>query len=222
MPEPVDRVHARWRSRVRTTRIAGALVAVCTFASAVPTVALDDGLASSASLQAEPPPPSSSMDFDLLGEPKPAQPVDTQSMRLRRTLLDWHQGLGLGMFALQLATTVVGQLNYDDKFGGANTNKYAQTHAVLAYSTFALFIAAGTLALVAPAAPERRDGFDRISLHKIGMFTATAGMAAQVALGIWTTSREGYLNQQSIATAHLVVGYVTLLAVATGVGALVF
>jgi hypothetical protein len=54
------------------------------------------------------------------------------------------------------------------------------------------------------------------------MLVATAGMVAQGVLGIWTQSREGYLNQQSIATAHLVVGYVTLAAVATGVGALVF
>jgi hypothetical protein len=168
------------------------------------------------------PPAPPSLDFDLLGTAKPVPQVDDQKLRLRRTLLDWHQGIGLGMVGLQLATTVVGQLNYDDKFGGKNTNKYAQPHALLAYSTFVTFIAAGTLALIAPAAPERRDGFDRISLHKIAMFTATGGMAAQVVLGIWTSGREGNLNQQSIATAHLVLGYVTLAAVLTGVGALVF
>lgn len=168
------------------------------------------------------PPKAPSLDFDLLGAAKPVPQVDDQALRLRRTLLDWHQGVGLAMVGLQLATTLVGQLNYDDKFGGPNTNKYAQAHALLAYSTFAAFVAAGTLALVAPAAPERRDGFDRISLHKIAMFTATGGMVAQAVLGIWTTGREGYLNQQSIATAHLAIGYVTLAAVLTGVGALVF
>jgi hypothetical protein len=168
------------------------------------------------------PPKAPSLDFDLLGASRPAPRVDDQALRLRRTLLDWHQGVGLAMVGLQLATTVVGQLNYDDKFGGANTNKYAQAHSLLAYSTFATFLAAGTLAIIAPAAPERRDGFDRISLHKIAMFTATGGMAAQIALGIWTTGREGNLNQQSLATAHLVLGYVTLAAVLTGVGALVF
>ncbi len=163
-----------------------------------------------------------SLDFDLLGAPPKRAQVDEGALRLRRTMLTWHQGVGLGMFALQLATTVVGQLNYDDKFGGDNTGKYVQPHAILAYSTLAAFAAAGTLALLAPKPFERKEGFDRVSLHKWSMLVATAGMVAQGVLGVWTQSREGYLNQQGIGTAHLVVGYVTLAAVATGVGALVF
>ncbi len=162
------------------------------------------------------------LDFNLLGPPPAAPPADEEKLTLRRKMLTWHQGVGLGMFALQLATTIVGQLSYDDKFGGDNTGKYVQAHAILAYSTLAAFAAAGTLALLAPKPFERQEGFDRVSLHKVAMFTAAAGMLAQGLLGMWTQSREGYLNQQSIARAHLVVGYVTLVAVATGVGALVF
>ena len=166
--------------------------------------------------------PPGSLDFDLLGEPAKPHAVDEHALSLRRTMLNWHQGVGLGMFALQLATTVVGQLNYNDKFGGDNTGKYVQPHAVLAYSTVAAFVAAGTLALLAPSPLPKSEGFDRVTLHKISMFTAAGLLATQVALGVWTQSREGYLNQQSIATAHLVVGYVMLAAVATGIGALVF
>ena len=165
--------------------------------------------------------PGTSLDFDLLGAPASAHQVDESALRLRRTLLTVHQGVGLGMFGLQLATTVLGQLNYIDKFGGDNTNKYKQTHAILAYSTLAAFVAAGTLALLAPSPLKRDGGFDRVSLHKIAMFTAAAGMLAQGALGIWTKDREGYFNQRGIATAHLVIGYVTLAAVTTGVGALI-
>jgi hypothetical protein len=164
----------------------------------------------------------STLDFDLLGAPATTHVVDERALHLRRTMLTWHQGVGLGMFTLQLATTVTGQLNYNDKFGGANTGKYVQTHAILAYSTVAAFVAAGTLALLAPSPLPKDGGFDRVALHKLSMFTAAAGMATQVALGVWTQSREGYMNQQSIATAHLVIGYVTLAAVATGIGALVF
>ncbi len=162
-----------------------------------------------------------SLDFDLLGTPAKSQQVDEHALRLRRTMLGWHQGVGLGMFVLQLATTLVGQLNYDDKFGGANTAKYVQPHEVLAFSTLAAFAAAGTLAILAPAPLKRDEGFDRVTLHKLSMFTAALGMAAQAGLGIWTQSREGYLNQQSIGRAHLILGYVTLAAVATGIGALV-
>ncbi len=167
-------------------------------------------------------PPPGSLDFDLLGAPAKAERVDEGALRLRRTLLNLHQGVGLGMFALQLATTVVGQLNYNDKFGGDNTAKYVQPHAILAYSTLATFVAAGTLALLAPSPLKKSEGFDRVSLHKLAMYTATAGMLAEGILGVVTKNREGYQNQQSIGTAHLVVGYVTLAAVAAGVGALIF
>lgn len=166
-------------------------------------------------------PKPGSLDFDLLGAPAKAHEVDEGKLELRRTMLTVHQGVGLGMFGLQLATTVVGQLNYIDKFGGDDTNKYKQTHQILAYSTLAAFVATGALALLAPSPVKRDEGFDRVTLHKIAMFTAAGGMLAQGVLGIWTKDREGFQNQHGIATAHLVIGYVTLAAVATGIGALV-
>lgn len=164
-----------------------------------------------------------SLDFDLLGTAAaPATQVDSGRLRLRRTMLTAHQGMGLALVGLQLATTVVGQLNYSDKFG-ANTEKYKQPHAVLAYADLGVFAGTGLLALLAPKPiQEDREGFDRISLHKVAMFTAATGMATQAVLGIVTTSREGYLNQKSIGTAHLVIGYVTLAAIVTGVSAIVF
>ncbi len=169
------------------------------------------------------PAPGPSLDFDLL-PPPPAPPGENPALARRRTLLDWHQGLGIGLLGLTLATAVVGQLNYDDRFVGSrpSTGDYLAPHAVLATSTLVLFAATGTLALLAPAPPERRDGFDRITLHEIAMFTAAAGMAAEGALGLWTQQREGYFNQESIARAHLVLGYVVVAAVATGVAAIVF
>ncbi len=185
------------------------------------------GAAAGQEEKANPPPPApapgpGSLDFDLLGAPPKTKQVDEHALHVRRTMLKWHQGVGLGMFALQLATTVVGQLNYTDKFGGDNTGKWVQPHAVLAFSTLAAFVATGTLAILAPKPFERHEGFDRVSLHKVAMFTAAAGMLAQGVLGVWTQSREGYLNQQSIGAVHLAIGYVTLAAVATGIGALVF
>jgi hypothetical protein len=164
------------------------------------------------------------LDFDLLGEAKPPPvPPEDRSMRRRRQLLGLHQTAGLGLVALQVATTVMGQLNYNDRFGDANTARYKLPHAVLAYTTFGVFAATGALALLAPDAPSRPDrGYDRVTLHKIGMVTAAAGLAAQVALGIYTARRDGFENKQDIGRVHLVVGYATLAAVAAGVSALVF
>src|SRR5512137_857654 len=70
-----------------------------------------------ASLAATPPKPSD-LDFDLLGKaPPPKVQIDDAAMKQRASMLSLHQKLGLGMFGLQLATTVVGQLNYNDKYG---------------------------------------------------------------------------------------------------------
>ena len=165
------------------------------------------------------------MNFDLLGEPAQPPPpsADAKTMRLRNTMLKTHQAFGLGLLALQIATTTTGQLNYSDKFaGGPNTNRYKETHAILAYVNLGVFVTTGALAVFAPSPPKTIDtGFDRVTLHKISMFTAFAGMAAQGVLGVYTASREGYQNQSTYATAHLAIGYATLAAMLVGVGAIV-
>jgi hypothetical protein len=166
-----------------------------------------------------------SVDFDLLGPPPPTPQVDDRSMHLRRKMLKTHQGIGLGLVALHLATTVVGQLNYSDKYGSTapRTARYETTHGVLAAATVAVFAVNGTLALLAPSPKGQvKRGFDRVTLHKLGMALATAGMLAQGGTGLYVNSREGYLNQEKWAKAHLAIGYATFAALGVAVGALVF
>jgi hypothetical protein len=169
-------------------------------------------------------PADPSLDFDLLGDaPKPKVPEEDPSLRLRRRMLNLHQAVGIGLFGLQLSSTVVGQLNYNDKFGIDNTGRYTLTHQVLAYTNLAAFAAAGTIALFAPSAKgPKRSGVDRVTVHKIAMAVATAGMLAQGVLGIQTARREGYLDKQDYGRAHLAIGYATLAAMSVGVGVLVF
>jgi hypothetical protein len=141
-------------------------------------------------------------------------------------MLNLHQGLGIGLLGLQVASTVTGQLNYDDKFGGsdpANTDKYKATHKVVTYTNVAAFVVVGGIALFAPTeknAPPRP--FGRTTIHKIGMALAAVGMATQVYLGVKTVGREGYLDQKDYAQKHLAVGYATLAVMGIAVGALVF
>jgi hypothetical protein len=176
-----------------------------------------------------PAPAAGSLDFDLLGAgketPDPKAAAEAQTLKRRRTLLEWHQGVGLALIASELGTTVLGQLSYNDKFGGtapANTNKYRLPHALFAVSTLGLFTANGILALVTPAPPGRKLQLDRVMVHRIAMALAAAGMIAQAYYGFRTSGREGYLDQASIAKTHLAIGYGTLAAITIGVGAITF
>ncbi|MGC4119751.1 MAG: hypothetical protein QM765_35295 [Myxococcales bacterium] len=178
---------------------------------------------------AEPSAPSGdALDFDLLGAAKAPVASEDQvrmegRLRLRRGMLTAHQVGGVGLLGFTLATCVLGQLNYSDRFAGPSTARWQLGHEVASFSTLGLFAATGLMALLAPVpVAKSSQGLDRGLLHKVGMATATAGMLAQAGLGIYTTTREGYLNQQDFALAHLVVGYVTLAAMLLGVGAMVF
>jgi hypothetical protein len=167
------------------------------------------------------------LDFDipeaLTAQPQVSSPPDS-SLSLRRGMLLGHQALGFGLLAADLATTVVGQLNYNDKFvSGAPTARYESAHRTLAWVTVTTFVATGALAVFAPSPPHRvSQGFDRVALHKVCMGVATAGMLAQAALGIATAGREGQANQEDLGKVHLAIGYLTFAALAVGFGALAF
>jgi hypothetical protein len=167
------------------------------------------------------------LDFDLLDQAAPApaliDPLLEQRISTRRTMLTMHQTVGLGLVGLMGATMLTGQLNYLDRFGGPSTARYEAPHKWFATATLVTFAGAGLLAWFTPVPMERAsEGIDRATLHKAGMIGATAGMAAEGILGVLTASREGYASQSGLARAHLAIGYLTLLCMSVGVGALVF
>jgi hypothetical protein len=204
---------------------APALLPVRVFAAPLARARGADEGAAPPSDAGEPPrsgePEQPTLDFDLLGAAKPPpEPADSGALRLRRRMLGVHQGIGLGLIGLQLATTAVGQLNYSDRFGGPDTARYKLSHQALAYTTLGVFAVNGAVALLAPSAKAPRR-LDRVMVHRIAMLTAAAGMAAQAVLGIQTRNRVGRLDQERLATVHLAIGYTTLAAVLAGVGAIV-
>jgi len=141
----------------------------------------------------------------------------------RRTLLRAHQITGLTLLAAMGTTVVLGQLEYSDKYGGGgDTGRWHLPHQVASYATAGIFAAAGVLALLAPSPFERQKRVDTATLHKIAVATATAGMVAQVALGIAAARSEGSLSQRDLALAHQWIGYATAAATATGFVVLTF
>lgn len=173
--------------------------------------------------------PGMDMDFELL-EPSTAaetpQLVDPKlekAIAQRRTMLTLHQGLGLATLTTLAATVVVGQLHFNDRYrGGGDTGRYNPWHTGLVIGTSSLFAGTGLLGLLAPTPFKKELRLDTITLHKIFVSLATAGMLTQVVLGIVTGNQEGKLSQVDLATAHQVVGYATLGAVGAGALMIVF
>ncbi len=172
--------------------------------------------------------PSGDMDFDLL--PQKAQVTEEEAatvehkIKTRRAMLQWHQGFGIATAALMAGTVVTGQLNYSDRFGGGGSSgQYEAWHDTLEAATVVSFATAGLLAVLTPSPFEHKsDGVDTVTVHKWSMLVATLGMGAEVPLGIWTVTREGYVNQGTLALTHLIVGYVTAAALTVGATALFF
>lgn len=170
-----------------------------------------------------------SLDFDLLepDELAGAAKVDPElQARLdrRRTMLKLHQGLGFALAAGLVTTTVLGQLQFNDSFrGGGDDRNLLGLHRGFAVGTSVVFASVGLLGLLAPKPLEKEEfQWDTITFHKIFMSIATAGMLAQIILGIMATDRYGRLSETDLATAHQVVGFTTLGAVSAGIFTLFF
>ncbi|WP_257462474.1 hypothetical protein [Archangium lipolyticum] len=171
----------------------------------------------------------SDMDFDLLDSsasaeaPRAVDPALERAIAQRRTMLTLHQGAGIAMAATLTATIVVGQLNLNDRYrGGGDTGRYKGWHTGLVIGSSALFAGTGLLGLLSPTPFKKELRLDTITLHKVFMSLATAGMLSQVVLGLVTAQHEGKLSQVDLVTAHQVIGYATLGAVGAGMLMLTF
>lgn len=147
-----------------------------------------------------------------------------EQVKLRRTLLTAHQALGIATWAALAGTTVIGQLELNDKYrlGSPTPDRFELLHFGLAMGSTGLFAATGLFALLAPRPYELRSGFSTSTLHRILVGIATAGMLAQVGLGLYAHRLEGALDQRVVAQAHQIIGYGTLGALTVAAAVLVF
>jgi hypothetical protein len=131
----------------------------------------------------------------------------------RRWMLTVHQTLGIATWALMGATVVVGQLNYNQLYGGGGgSNKWQTPHRWLVLSSSTAFAATGAFALFAPSPYKKPLRFDTALVHRLAVIGATAGMLAEVVLG-WTATHQANAgnpnNLRTYARAHQVIGYTT-------------
>ena len=143
-----------------------------------------------------------------------AKASDTAELsKKRRHRLETHQFLGLTTWAFMAASCVIGQLNYNDLYGGGSgRGSYRMPHQILVYSTTGLFAATGIYALLAPQPYKKPLKFDTGLVHRAAAIGATAGMVAQVVLGFITARTADAGNPSGLAhmaKIHDVVGWTT-------------
>lgn len=165
---------------------------------------------------------SAGLDFNFFGaEPGATSSTDSVAKnanvdalsKKRRHRLEIHQTLGIATWVLMGASCVVGQLNYNDLYGGGSgRGSYQMPHRLLVYPTAALFTATGIYALLAPTPYQKPLRFDTALVHRLAAIGATAGMLAEVALGFITARQADAGNSSGLkqmAQAHQIVGWTT-------------
>lgn len=174
----------------------------------------------------ETPPPK--LDFDLFQDEPTAAPDPALQRQLatRRSMLETHQILGFTTLGAMAVTNVLGQLDYSDMYGRnpPGTGRYLWPKRVGAYATTGLFLTTAGFSLFAPKPVElESEGLDRTGLHKIAVIGASLGMAAQVGLGfVAARSADAGRQRESMAQAHMIVGWTTLAFLSGAAGVWVF
>jgi hypothetical protein len=134
--------------------------------------------------------------------------------RTRRWMLTTHQILGVATWLSLAGTVVIGQLNYNELWGGGGGKNTWQTpHRALVITTSALFAATGAFAIFAPTPYKKPLHFDTGLVHRIAVIGATLGMVTEGVLG-WITTHQADAgnphNARTMAQIHQIVGYTTL------------
>jgi len=128
-------------------------------------------------------------------------------------MLKTHQTLGIATWALMAATVTIGQLNYNQIYGGGGGNpKWQNPHEILVLSTSVAFAATAAFAIFAPTPYKKPLHFDTGLVHRIAVIGATLGMVTEGLLGWWTTHQANAGNPnnlRSMARTHQIVGYTT-------------
>lgn len=114
-------------------------------------------------------------------------------------------------------------MNYSDKYGGGgDTQRFMALHRWLGIGTAVAFAATGALAVFAPSPLPKPVRLDTVTVHKVALAIASAGILAQIILGPVIASKEGQRSQRDFALAQQIVGYTSLAATATGAAVLTF
>ncbi|MFZ0454467.1 MAG: hypothetical protein WCE54_22465 [Ignavibacteriaceae bacterium] len=135
-------------------------------------------------------------------------------LTLRRTMLTWHQRLGITTWFLMSAAVLAGQLTLN------GNRKYRDWHGPLADATIIGYSATALLAILSPPPLIRRSGeHDTVFWHKLLAYVHAAGMILLPILANSIVNRSRFNGvrgperfNMARARAHQITAYVTYTA----------
>jgi hypothetical protein len=145
-------------------------------------------------------------------------------LSLRRSMLTWHQRLGITTWVLMGATVLAGQLTLN------GNRQFRSWHSPLADATIIGYGATALLAILSPPPLIRREGeHDTVFFHKLLAYVHAAGMIALPFLAN-SIARRSYENGKrgpeqidaARARAHQVTAYITYAAFTASILTIVF
>ena len=142
----------------------------------------------------------------------PQESPDRDRMARRRTMLQWHQGLGLAALGLTTAQVVLGQMLMNRQEAGFfddRTQQLGDAHRNLAIASVTTYGASALLALTAPGI-ERDGPVDSVTIHKSLAVVHGLGMVLTPVLGFYERSQDE--PSDVLRTTHKIAGYTTLAA----------
>lgn len=100
----------------------------------------------------------------LIRKIKLAPETRIDELRLRRSMLIWHQRLGLVTLASLLTQVSTGKRIYENPV--ENYKKYSSFHKTLGYTTYGLYLTTASMSLLAPPARKYSKRLSSIKIHR--------------------------------------------------------
>ena len=138
---------------------------------------------------------------------------------LRRSMLQWHQRMGLATLGVMTAQVILGELIAADR---VEHSDLIPTHRTLGYVTFGMYLGTASLSLGAPPARRYGGGFSNVQLHRYLALVHFTGMMVQPWLGAHLADAESLESYDARLTTHRWVGRVTYAAFGAAVLSIFF
>lgn len=143
-----------------------------------------------------------------------------KEIKLRRTLLTWHEVAGSATLLAMIATCIVGQMAYNNS--NHINSDLGDLKSSLGWATELMYFSTASLALFTPPPLVRHDKWNSISTHKLLATIHFTGMILTPILASQIGNEDGGRISRKVETAHMISGYATTATFAAAMMVIVF